>query len=460
MRGLPDLLASDEGRDFLAERGMFTDPAAFVGALRAPESAALNEVVGLPADARSVHVGQQVCTDYLPSTLTKFTAAADLRERAGVAPVVLWHDADRADSERYGMRFVLPKGDQTFGIPLAPRAISAHEPRFIPVQPEAVEEAAARLRDWQTGRVKDRPKPERAAAAERLDTLVDVLRAGAPGEHLNELNARVAGFLLADAMGGPLPTTQLSKMLDLGLLTASVERYVAAVADVVKVFNEAVAGLVDADVDPRVRPLGEDYLPLNYSCPTSGARLHLHRETRAGRTVAVGTCRCGEEHAFDLGDGRAVSLDPLVQSGRWSPDVSLPVHHLRLASGWVVGASTALYGIVLNAVAERALGLDPIPGLVPTELTSAADPAVPPGQVPHPMMPVDLLAVAAHPDDAEVGCGGVLALAVRDGRTAAILDLTRGELSTERHRRVPSRRGPAGRRDPRRDQARPGPPRR
>jgi hypothetical protein len=49
------------------------------------------------------------------------------------------------------------------------------------------------------------------------------------------------------------------------------------------------------------------------------------------------------------------------------------VHHLHLASGWVVGASTALYGIVLNAVAERALGLDPIPGLVPTELTAAAD---------------------------------------------------------------------------------------
>ena len=40
------------------------------------------------------------------------------------------------------MRFVLPKGDQTFGIPLAPRAISAHEPRFIPVETEAVAEAA------------------------------------------------------------------------------------------------------------------------------------------------------------------------------------------------------------------------------------------------------------------------------------------------------------------------------
>ena len=373
MRGLPDLLASEAGRDFLAERGMFTDPAAFVGALRAPPSAALNDLVGQSADARSVHIGQQVCTDYLPSTLTKFTAAADLRERGGAAPVVLWHDADRADSERFGMRFVLPKGDQTFGIPLAPRAISAHEPRFIPVQPDAVAEAAVRLRDWQSGRIKDRPKPERAEAVERLDALVSVLQAGEPGEHLNQLNARVAGFLLSDALGGPIPTAHLSTMLDLGLLTASVERYVAVVTDVVKVFNEAVAGLVDADIDPRVRPLGEDYLPLNYSCPTSGARLHLQRETRAGRTIAVGHCKCGDVHAFDLGDSRSVSLDPLVESGRWSPDVSLPVHHLHLASGWVVGASTALYGTVLNAVAERALGLEPIPGLVPTELAAGDD---------------------------------------------------------------------------------------
>ncbi|MFF3159412.1 bacillithiol biosynthesis deacetylase BshB1 [Streptomyces sp. NPDC057910] len=43
---------------------------------------------------------------------------------------------------------------------------------------------------------------------------------------------------------------------------------------------------------------------------------------------------------------------------------------------------------------------------------------------------VDLVAVAAHPDDAEVGCGGMLALTTRASSRAVILDLTRGELST------------------------------
>jgi N-acetylglucosamine malate deacetylase 1 len=44
--------------------------------------------------------------------------------------------------------------------------------------------------------------------------------------------------------------------------------------------------------------------------------------------------------------------------------------------------------------------------------------------------PLDLLALAAHPDDAEAGCGGTLARAVADGRTVGIADLTAGELST------------------------------
>jgi bacillithiol biosynthesis deacetylase BshB1 len=43
---------------------------------------------------------------------------------------------------------------------------------------------------------------------------------------------------------------------------------------------------------------------------------------------------------------------------------------------------------------------------------------------------VDVLAVGAHPDDVEVGCGGVLALCTGAGMRVAIADLTRGELGT------------------------------
>lgn len=45
-------------------------------------------------------------------------------------------------------------------------------------------------------------------------------------------------------------------------------------------------------------------------------------------------------------------------------------------------------------------------------------------------MPVDLLAIAAHPDDVELTCGGTLVKMKRRGYTFGIVDLTRGEMGT------------------------------
>ena len=44
--------------------------------------------------------------------------------------------------------------------------------------------------------------------------------------------------------------------------------------------------------------------------------------------------------------------------------------------------------------------------------------------------PLDVLAVGAHPDDVELGCGGTLALLARQGKRVGILHLTRGEAGT------------------------------
>jgi len=61
-------------------------------------------------------------------------------------------------------------------------------------------------------------------------------------------------------------------------------------------------------------------------------------------------------------------------------------------------------------------------------------------------MKLDVLAIGAHPDDAELGCGGTLALLARGGRKVGLLHLTRGERGTrgtEEERRAEAERAAA-----------------
>mgnify|MGYP000681100734 CR=1 FL=1 len=45
-------------------------------------------------------------------------------------------------------------------------------------------------------------------------------------------------------------------------------------------------------------------------------------------------------------------------------------------------------------------------------------------------MKLDILAIGAHPDDVELGCGATIAKEVARGKKIGIIDLTRGELGT------------------------------
>lgn len=45
-------------------------------------------------------------------------------------------------------------------------------------------------------------------------------------------------------------------------------------------------------------------------------------------------------------------------------------------------------------------------------------------------MKLDILAIGAHPDDVELGCGAAVAKMVAEGKKVGIIDLTRGELGT------------------------------
>ena len=45
-------------------------------------------------------------------------------------------------------------------------------------------------------------------------------------------------------------------------------------------------------------------------------------------------------------------------------------------------------------------------------------------------MKIDVLAIGAHPDDVEFGCGGTLLKLISEGKKVVIIDLTQGELGT------------------------------
>lgn len=46
------------------------------------------------------------------------------------------------------------------------------------------------------------------------------------------------------------------------------------------------------------------------------------------------------------------------------------------------------------------------------------------------MIKLDILALAAHPDDVELSSAGTLIKAIQQGKKAGIVDFTRGELGT------------------------------
>jgi hypothetical protein len=169
---------------------------------------------------------------------------------------------DSTQSERYGARIVVPSAKRTRGIWLVSKELEELEPRFIPVDRAHLEAVVADLGNWARSAVSG----DRREARDRLLRLSDALLA----PHVTTLadaDRAIVSLVLRDALGFDATATYASQMVASGLLVDSVAEYVAAVDDVVHVFNKAIDRLVAADVDPQVRPLPPDHLPLRFSCP-------------------------------------------------------------------------------------------------------------------------------------------------------------------------------------------------
>ena len=49
---------------------------------------------------------------------------------------------------------------------------------------------------------------------------------------------------------------------------------------------------------------------------------------------------------------------------------------------------------------------------------------------------LDILAIGAHPDDIELGCGGTLIKEIEMGKRVGLIDLTMGELGTRGNKEI------------------------
>jgi hypothetical protein len=176
---------------------------------------------------------------------------------------------------------------------------------------------------------------------------------------------RLSYFLLNEYAGFDPVLVLVSDLVNAGLLTTEAETAINQIDGIIEAFNRAREDLIRQEINPVVKALSKDYLPLNYSCPVCQRRLRLHREIEGMDQFAAAACRCGEAHRFYLG-GRTLSVAELARTGRWSPDVSLALFMNNLVSGFIGGQSSGVYfGLLMKVALEQVLKERRVPVLLP-----------------------------------------------------------------------------------------------
>ena len=361
MQQLKDLMACGEGVAFLAERDMFVSESDFAARLQEPAHGALADYFSTP-QGKPVYGLQQIYTDCTSSMLQRMALLCDLERRQACFPFFLWIDTDLAGSDPLMLRMLWTVFGKQVSMRLCPAANDVRELRFIPVDPAAVRKALAKLEVYVSQSISGRKKVTRARIRERLDAIHDVLLPDPPGMH-SDLNHRLSRFLLNHEAGFTLHSARVSELL--GLLTAPVSDFINGLDDAVRVFNATAAALQTRGIEPHVKPLAPDYLPLHMSCRDCRRRLRLRRQTHGTDQFAASQCRCGLEYRFHLGSG-SLSIDTIVEAADWSPDVTLTLFLNDLVSGYVAGASSgAYYGLVMAEVLQQVYGKRRVPILLP-----------------------------------------------------------------------------------------------
>ncbi len=372
--GLGDLLATPQGREFLLSNGIHAGPRAFRAALAPPDDRRLARACGTE-HGPLVHLHQQVYVDHRPSVVAK-VRALDCLARGGDAggqridAAFLWIDTDRAASDKLACRFYWPFRGAMRVMKITPPGSERMETRFTRVDPPRTEVAYQRIagyigHDLETTGASP---PEQQLA--RLSALHSRMVVGEPAM-LDDYGLRLTRTLFRTQLGIEGTHLVVSDLIAQGLLTSAIEDVLDVLAEFIAGHNKRVTALRSQGIATAVGLLPPDYLPLFFSDPHDGTRLRLHHEVIGGDHFAIALGRTGSTHRFFLGS-RRLRLDALAATGRWSPDVILPMLANALFSGWVAGKSSALYALVFNTVLAQVLGRAPIPILVPDPAAAVA----------------------------------------------------------------------------------------
>jgi hypothetical protein len=360
MQTLADLLNLSDGLSFLESKGVFISPKQFKEQLKHPTSPDLAHHFGME-DRKLICSGQQLYVDYHQSVLSKIEVLREMERDEDVFPFFLWVDTDRSGSDNLMTKFAWPSPSKKGAITILPPGTKEVEARFARIDSSQLSSAIDRLETHLRGSNKN------VEGAKDKYLQLRAYFVNGQAETLSVFNLQLTNFLLTQVLGYTPQSILLSDQLSKTYVLEAVNLFLEYVGDVVKVFNEARESLAREGVDPQVRALDDDYLPLFYSCETDNRRLRLHHCVDGNDHFAVSACKCGQDYKFHLG-GNRLSIAEIAQTDRWSPDVCFPIFFNDLVSGFVAGKSSAIYLTILNEVLRKVLDKRPVPILVPESL--------------------------------------------------------------------------------------------
>jgi hypothetical protein len=360
MQTLADLLNSSGGLNFLEAKGVFVDRKRFNDQLRTPAIPDLADHFGVK-DKKLVCSGQQIYVDYHQSVLSKIEILRDMEQDEDLFPFFLWVDTDRSGSDNLMTKFAWPSASKKGAITILPPGAKEVELRFAKIDSLQLSSAISKLETYLRG------SNQKVEGAKEKYQQFRTFFVDDHAETLSIFNLHLTDFLLTQVFEYVPRSFWLSDQLDKTYILDAVGLFLNHVEDIVRVFNEARQSLAQAGIDPQVRFLDDDYLPLFYSCETDDRRLRLSHYVDGSDHFAVSTCKCGRDYKFHLGKD-TLSIAEIAQTNRWSPDVCFPVFFNDLVSGFVAGKSSAIYLMILNEVLNKVLDKNPVPILVPESL--------------------------------------------------------------------------------------------